>query len=503
MSLDKFRNELNSIDDEIIKLFEKRMLISEKIGNYKRENNLGLTDLSREKEVVNALENKIDSKFKFAVNPLYEEIFKLSKECQKRTLNYKEFEYGLIGKKLSHSKSAEIHNIIGGYDYALHPMEENELEKFFAEKKFKGINVTIPYKVEVLKYLDEISPLAQRIGSVNTIINNNGKLVGYNTDYDGFKYMCQKAQIAFKDKRVIVLGSGGASKTIQTFLEDELAKEVVVISRSGENNYDNIEKFSEFDIIINTTPVGMYPNNLECKIDLSMFKNCEAVVDIIYNPINTKLILKAKKRKLKVATGLDMLVAQAYYAAQLFLDKELPVELIESTLKKIKFDMENIVLVGMPGAGKSTIGKLLAEKLNRKFVDIDKCVEEYAGMSIPEIFIKRGEEEFRKLESETIKKFGSENGIVIATGGGTPVLKENQNAIMQNGYVIFLDRDIKSLEMEGRPLSKDVETLKQIYVDRYRVYRGMSNKTISVLKEIDKTLDAVLEGLCEDEVISN
>lgn len=506
MGLDNLRKELDEIDNELIEVFKKRMDITKKIGRYKRVRDVPVRDRGRENEIIKRLEDQVEEEYKFAVEPLYEKIFQLSKEYQVELMNNNKYSpeeyYGLIGKKLSHSKSPYIHKIIGGYEYDLYPMDEFELENFLSRRQFSGMNVTIPYKVEVMKYIDEISSLAKEIGSVNTIVNKKGKLFGYNTDYSGFEYMCKKANITLRDKNVLVLGSGGASKTIQALLRDEKAKSITVISRHGENNYENLYDFKDTEVIINTTPIGMYPNNLECNVEISQFEKCESVIDIIYNPLKTKMILNAERMGKKTATGLDMLVSQAYYASKLFLGKEIPIEVVERTTKRIKAEMLNIVLVGMPGSGKTTVGEALAKKLNRKFVDIDKYIEEQEKMNISEIFRTKGEGEFRNIESEVIQKFAKETGYIIATGGGTPVYQENSNAIVQNGYVIFLDRDLDKLERIGRPLSKDMDSLEVLYKNRYNIYRGISNRYVPVKENIDETLDFILRGLVRDEIIS-
>lgn len=508
MSLNKLREKLDELDLEIVKLFEERMNISKKIGIYKNIKDLPIRDRERENKIINNLENRVDEDIKFAVEPLYEKIFQLSKEYQLDIINnskyYPKKYYGLIGKSLEHSESPKIHKALAGYDYNLYPMDKYELESFLERRQFAGMNVTIPYKVEVIKYLDEMSSLANEIGSVNTIVNKKGKLFGYNTDYYGFKYMIEKAKIEVNGKKVLVLGSGGASKTVQTYLRDEKAAEIVIISRHTENNYDRLDEFKTFNVIINTTPVGMYPSNLECNIDLDIFEDCEAVVDIIYNPLKTKLILNAERRGLKTATGLDMLVSQAYYAAQLFLGEDIPEERIEKTINKIKQNMLNIILIGMPGCGKSTIGKCLSEKLGRKFIDIDEEIEKEMGMSISEIFQKYGEGKFRKIEAEITKKYGKDTGIIIATGGGTPIYQGNSNALLQNGYAILLLRDIKKLARNGRPLSADIESLEILCKNRCNIYKQVASKEIFVNEDnIDETLKIIIEELTKDEIISD
>ena len=321
-NLDESRKMLDEIDSQIVHLLENRMKISEEIGIIKLNSNLKTEDSNREDEIIKKLENKIVPEFKNIIEPIYSDIFRESKKIISKVKG-KNFKFGLIGESLSHSKSKEIHESFGRYDYNLKNLKQNEVEDFFKEKNFRGINITIPYKESCIKYLDKVEALAREIGAVNTIVNKGGELFGYNTDYLGFDYSLKYFGIDFMDKKILILGSGGASKMLQKLAADKGAKRVVVISRSGENNYDNLDKFSDFDVIINASPVGMYPNNMECRVDLKIFKKLETVIDLIYNPLNTKLILDAKKLDIKTMNGLLMLVAQAFFAGELFLCEKL------------------------------------------------------------------------------------------------------------------------------------------------------------------------------------
>ena len=305
------------------------------------------------------------------------------------------------------------------------------------------------------------------------------------------------------DKKILILGSGGASKMLQKLAADKGAKRVVVISRSGENNYDNLDKFSDFNIIINASPVGMYPNNMDCKVDLSKFNDLETVIDLIYNPLNTKLILDAKKLGIKTMSGLLMLVAQAFFACELFLEKKLDESLIIKIYKKLKFDIENIILIGMPSSGKTTMGKMLAEKLNRKFFDIDKLIEEEEGKIIPEIFEEKGEEYFRDLESKVLEDISKENGLVIASGGGTPLRKENRDYILQNSIVIYLKRGLENLETSGRPLSKNLEDLKKLNSERKGIYEDLAQIKIDVIEDKKENLNLILKEVENYEIIGD
>lgn len=401
--------------------------------------------------------------------------------------------YGLIGKTLKHSLSPKIHKHFYDYDYSLIELEENQVETFLKENNFNAINVTIPYKETVMPYLTRIDELAQKIGSVNTIKREaDGSLTGYNTDYFGFYYLLKSNGINVKNKKTIVLGSGGASKTVCAVLNDLGAKNVTVISRTGENNYQNISKHFDAEIIINTTPVGMYPDNLNTPIDLTCFKDIQAVVDIIYNPLKTKLLLDAEKRNIKFANGLLMLVAQAKMAAEIFLDKKIPDSEIERVYKILQKQTENIVLVGMPGAGKSTIARELGKKLNRVVFDTDKVIEEKEQKTIPKIFEESGEDYFRDLETTVAKETGKKIATVIATGGGIIKKQENFDALKQNGFVIFLNRNLNELSLKGRPLSTNIERLKEMYIERQPEYKKIADAEVFVQENIADTIKYIL-----------
>lgn len=500
-NLDESRKNLDEIDSQIVHLLERRMEISKEIGILKLNNNLKTEDSGREDQVIKNLENKIAPEFKDAIKPIYGEIFKESKKVISRVKD-ENFKFGLIGESLSHSKSKEIHELFGRYDYNLKNLKQNEVEDFFEKKNFRGINVTLPYKELSIKYLDQVDSLAREIGAVNTIVNKDGELFGYNTDYLGFDYSLKYYGLDLKDKKILILGSGGASKMVQKLAADRRAKRLVIISRRGENNYENLEKFSDFNLIINASPVGMYPNNMECKVDLKIFKNLEAVIDLIYNPLKTKLILDGEKLGIKTMNGLLMLVAQAFFAGELFLDEKLDESLIEKIYFKIKSDMENIALVGMPSCGKTTMARLLSEKLNRVYFDTDKLIEEREG-KIPEIFEKKGEKYFRDLETKVLEEVSKKTGIIIATGGGTPLREINRDILLQNSLVIYLDRNIKNLETEGRPLSKNLETLEKMYVERNKIYQDISHIKIKVIEDEEKTLEKILEEIKNYENFSN
>ena len=378
---------------------------------------------------------------------------------------------GLLGEKLGHSYSPAIHAMLGDYEYGLYEKMPEELADFLANGEFHGLNVTIPYKKTVLPYCAELSDAAQRIGSVNTLVRRaDGSLYGDNTDAFGFASMVKKSGVDPTGKKAVVLGSGGASVTVCAVLRDMGAESVTVISRKGEDNYENISRHADAAIVVNTTPVGMYPNNGAAAVDLAAFPRCEAVLDIVYNPARTALLLQAERLGIPHAGGLHMLVAQAKRSSELFQSRAIDdgeIGRIEGVLSR---SMQNIVLVGMPGCGKSTLAARLGRALKREVLDADAEIEKAAGMSIPEIFQRYGEEEFRRRETEVLAELGKRSGAVIATGGGAVLREENYPLLHQNGLIFWVRRDVERLPKEGRPVSlkNDLNTLYETRLPRYR-----------------------------------
>ena len=363
--------------------------------------------------------------------------------------------YGLLGRTLGHSFSPRIHQLLGGYDYRLFEKEPEELEAFLTAGDFAGLNVTIPYKRSVIPFCQELTDQARRIGSVNTIVRRpDGTLLGHNTDYEGFLYMVRSAGVGPAGKKALVLGSGGASLTVRTALADLGAAEVVVISRTGPDNYQNLDRHRDARLIVNATPVGMYPDTESCLLDLDQFPACEAVLDLIYNPARTQLLLEGEKRGMVVANGLGMLVAQARGSAQLFLGRDIPDGRVAEITRRLEGETRNILLIGMPGCGKSTVGRALARTLGRPLADLDEEIAARAGMSIPEIFAGQGEEAFRRLEHQVLLDAARKSGTVIACGGGIVTRPENLDPMRRNSAVVFLRRDLKLLPSAGRPLSQ-------------------------------------------------
>ena len=398
---------------------------------------------------------------------------------------------GLLGHKLGHSYSPRIHALLGNYAYELFEKEPEELADFLRNGDYAGINVTMPYKKAVIPYLDLLTPEAQMLGAVNTIVRLGDKLIGHNTDYFGFRSLLQYSKLSPSGKKCLVLGSGGASNVAVAVLQ-ELGAQVVVISRSGKHNYENLSAHADAAILVNTTPVGMYPNNGASSVDLDIFANLEGVVDVIYNPAKTQLMLDAECRGIPAFGGLRMLVAQAKAAAEWFGGKSIAEGAIDAVYTILRGEMENIILVGMPGCGKSTVGRLVAEKSGRSFVDADQEIEKLAGKSIPSIFAEDGEAVFRKLETLVLAELGKQSGLVIATGGGCITNQCNYPLLHQNGRVIWLQRDLEKLPTEGRPLSQ-AGSISEMYQKRAPLYEHFADFKIDNNGTIDDTVSAILE----------
>lgn len=411
-------------------------------------------------------------------------------------------DYGCIGEKLSHSFSKEIHNALTDYDYQLLELKREELEAFFTERSFKAINVTIPYKLDVIPYLDWISDEARAINAVNTIVNRNGKLYGYNTDFYGLKGLIERKIKSFKGKTVAILGSGGTSNTAFAVANSLDAQNVVKVSRKkqeGYITYDELyESYSNCEIIINTTPCGMYPKAGVSAVDINRFLCVEAVFDAVYNPLKSKLILDAEKKGIIADGGLYMLVSQAAYAVEKFIDTSVSLEKIEEVFKKIYKDKMNVVLIGMPASGKSSVGKELEKMLSKTFVDSDTVLSENAEKTIPEIFNEHGEAYFRELEKVTIKNISSENSHIIATGGGAVLNCENIENLKSNGKIYFLDRPLSMLlTTDDRPLSSNRADLEKRYNERYELYRKYADVIVDgsgCVSEVAKRIEADFNG---------
>lgn len=403
---------------------------------------------------------------------------------------------GLLGRKLGHSYSPQIHALMGSYSYKLFEKEPVEVADFVKNGDFTGINVTIPYKKDVIPCMDELSPMAKRMGAVNTIVRRaDGTLFGHNTDYFGFSSMVRRSGLSVAGKKVLVLGSGGASNTAVKVLEDMQAQ-VVIISRSGENNYQNLHLHADASVIVNTTPVGMYPNTGVSPVELKDFPKLEGVLDMIYNPARTQLLLDAEELGLPHENGLWMLVAQAKEASEYFGGKPLDDGIIEAVYNTLSAQMQNIVLIGMPGCGKSTVGSALAETLHRTFVDADAEIVKLAGKPIPQIFAEEGEEAFRAYETQVLSDLGKKSCLVISTGGGCVTKPRNYPLLHQNSRIVWLKRKLDRLPTEGRPLSQSGKLI-QMYEERWPLYESFADCIVDNNTEIAETIRTIRAKLEE------
>lgn len=414
----------------------------------------------------------------------------------------KKCKYGLIGEKLGHSFSKILHNEFDNYEYDILEIPRDEVDEFFKKADFLAINVTIPYKETAMKYCI-VDETAKAIGAVNTVVNRQGRLYGYNTDYLGFEYMVRSAGIAFDDKDIVILGSGGTSKTA-CFASQRLgARSVTIVSREKREydtsvtipvkftTYADEDSYKNAQILINTTPVGMSPNNEAEPIDIEVFESLEGVVDVIYNPLMTRLVSKARDKGIKAVNGLPMLVAQGWYAERLFFDLSTDMgkaekESVDTVYRKILGMKQNIVFVGMPGCGKSTQGKILSKELGRDLIDTDSVFLEKYGIKAGDYITQYSEEEFRIKESEVIKEVCRNNGVIIATGGGSILRSENREAMKSNGYIIYLSQDPEKLSQRGRPLSQN-GGIKKLYEVRKPIYESIADTKIEVSDSIEET----------------
>ncbi len=393
-------------------------------------------------------------------------------------------QYGLCGRTLKHSYSKIIHELLGNEQYNLYSLEKDEFYELLESKGFKALNVTIPYKMDAYSLCDVVSEEAKNIGSVNTVVNKEGILYGYNTDYAGFVYMLKRAKIDIKKKKVLIFGSGGTSLTARAVCKEKGARQCIVVSRKGQVNYDNVYLHSDAEVIINTTPVGMYPDNGRKIIELSKFPDLTGVVDVIYNPIKTALVIEAQKRGLPCTTGLPMLVAQAVRAHEYFFDVKIEDSVIEDVLAKCMKKILNVVFVGMPGCGKTSVGKEYARITGRSFLDTDVFVEQ-CGMSIPEIFEKYSEEYFRDKETQAIEMLSALSEKVIATGGGAVKREKNIELMKQNGIVVYLKRELEKLSTDGRPLSAGgYDKILELYEQRHETYEKAADILIETHEDV-------------------
>ena len=506
-NLDEIRDQLDKIDKDILSRFLERMKLSEQVSEYKAERNMPVEDTQREYEIISEV-SELSGEFSAYTTALFRTIFELSKDYQETWIKaYNEDEkrkvvqmpgvYGLLGQSLAHSYSEQIHKELGlrgkvAYDYKLLEVAPENLEDFLSRSDIQGLNVTIPYKKAVLAFCQELSDDVLRIGAANTIVMKKGKLCAYNTDIAGFKYMIEKSNINVSGKKCVILGAGGASKAARCGLEDLGAREIVIVTREG---YDALGLHADADIIVNTTPVGMYPENGEKLISLKSFPKCSGVIDVIYNPLRTALLLEAEQLGIPYVGGLSMLVAQARESYNLFFDRNMINATVEDITSMLYKQNQNIILTGMPGCGKTTIAQAIGEKTGREVIDIDKVIEFEQKKSVAEIISKYGEETFRNLEHQAIVENCKLSNKVIALGGGAILDRENYPALHQNGKIFFIRRDITLLPTDDRPLSKSPETLMEMQKIRLPLYQDAADVEIENNGTIEEAVEKILKVL--------
>lgn len=401
-------------------------------------------------------------------------------------------EYGLLGEKLGHSFSPQLHSALADYDYRLYPTPPEAVEELFRRREFKGLNVTIPYKQTVIPLCDEVDPRAAAIGAVNTVVNREGRLTGYNTDIDGLIYLAKRAGVEMAGKKAVVLGSGGTSRTARAAARELGAAGVVVVSRHGEDNYENLSRHADAQVLINTTPVGMYPNCGAAPVSLEAFPRLEGVLDVVYNPLRTALLMEAEARGVPCSCGLPMLAAQARRAAELFTGEHIPDHRLEEVIAGLTAQVRNVVLIGMPGCGKSAVGRALAKRLEKTFVDLDAEIVSRAGKPIPDIFVKEGEDAFRALECQAVREAGARTGCVLSTGGGVVTREENYPPLHQNGVIVHITRALDLLPTNGRPVSQSTD-LRELWRRREPLYQSFADLTVDNNGPMEETVQRILE----------
>lgn len=490
MDLKECREQIDRIDEQLSRLLQERLDVSGEVIRYKEKHGLPILDKAREEEKIRTLRLLWEEEKAPYLERLFQDIMRESRAWQEdhRVV------YGLLGDKLGHSHSPAVHRMLGDYEYGLFERDPGQLETFFEEYPFRGISVTMPYKKTVMDYCGEISPQASACGSVNTIVRReDGSLYGANTDYDGFRFTVESSGIDIRGAKAMVLGSGGVSGTVVQVLRDLGADPVVVVSRSGPVTYEDLDEHDDAEIIVNATPVGMFPRAGEAPVDLQRFSRLKAVYDLIYNPLRTKLMLDAERLGIPAFGGLPMLVAQAAEACRLFAelgggeDIHLPADpgemkkRTETVIRDLERERTDILLIGMPGAGKTTVGDALGRILERPFADLDEEVARVEGRTPEELIRREGEDAFRNMETETLRRLvrgeGAAAGRIIACGGGIVEREENRDLLRENGQVVWIRRPLEELPVEGRPLSQQGR-LEELYERRREKYAGWSDLAV-------------------------
>lgn len=488
------RLAIDRIDRQIAELLEQRMDVVSGIYGYKKAKGLPILDRSREAQKIESLRELFRAEtYPFGAQ-CFQGVMDACRSFQEKKLadEEKPARYGLLGRKLGHSFSPYLHRKFGGYEYALFEREPEQLEDFLKNGGFTAINVTIPYKKAVLPYLDEVSETAKRIGSVNCVVRRaDGTLYGDNSDYFGLKYSIEKHNIDLQGKKVIILGDGGAAAMVRVLAADLGAARVVTISRHGEDNYDNLEKNRAADVIINTTPVGMFPENGVSVVDPTYFTNCKVVIDLIFNPAKTKLLLLAEQAGMLAVNGLEMLTAQAARACEVFTDATIAREKIDEVYDDIAARTTSIVLIGMPGSGKSSVARAIGSLTGREVVDSDVEIEKRTGRTPKEIILADGEDAFRKIETEVLADLTKQPGILLSCGGGVVVRPENEALLKQNGRIYYLKRPLENLAVAGRPLSEQ-QSVQTLYEKRRALYEAFADATVDNVTTIEEAAQTIV-----------
>ena len=469
--IERIRKKIDETDEKIASLLNERMKLSEAVGAAKKGTAVSVRNRQREEQVISHASSLADERFSYYVGRAYEGIIASSRLYQHEM----GFVRGLVGERISASLSPYIHSLFGDGSYRLAQMDGDDFAAFMEHRVFEGINVTMPFKRTAMALCDHVSETALGSGCVNTVVNRGGTLYGYNTDAYGFEHTLERSGIDAAGKRCLILGSGASCGTVRYVLEKKGAADVAVVSRSDGGTYCDPERYGFAQLIVNTTPVGMSPDCAGALIDPGMFPECEALVDIVYTPASTELVLRARDAGIKAVGGMDMLVSQAWASHALFCGTDPAGDVPEDILRTALRHPMNIVLVGMPGCGKSTVGSRLAKDLGMDFVDTDRHIENRTGRS-PEKLIRRyGEKYFRGVETESILEVASMSHTVIACGGGAVLSETNRRALRRNGVVVYLQRDLDSLSTRGRPLSGSREGLGKMYEQRKDIYEGFAD----------------------------
>ncbi len=492
MDLVSYRAQIDAIDEELLRLFQTRMQVCAAIADYKQARGLPIYQPAREQEKLDSLSHAVEPALRPYLQAWYRELFSLSRAYQQA--QQQRLRCGLLGAHLTHSYSPQLHAHLADYRYDCFEVAPSELEHFLHTGSFDALNVTIPYKQAVIPYCAALSAVAARTGSVNTLLRRpDGSLYGDNTDYDGFLWLLERNGRIQPGERAVVLGDGGASRTVQAVLRD-LGAQVTVLSRRGAQHFDSLPQYADAVLLVNATPVGMYPDNGRRLIDLSALPNCRCVLDLIYNPARTQLLLDAEARGIRYENGLAMLVRQAKCAAERFTGQAISDNICDRLLSQMRLQMQSIVLIGMPGCGKTSIGRALAQAMRRPFFDSDTQLSQQLGCSASDYLLRAGEDAFRDRETAVLAKLGAHSGAVIATGGGCVTRRENAPLLRQNACIVWIQRPLEQLETAGRPLSLR-RTLCTLYEERKPCYKSLSDFSVQNTGTIDACVQEILRTL--------